>query len=129
MIDPLRYNLQLRRRHVWRRPIRPVQIFEPRAAAWSDRMALTAAIFAVAGEQFEQLLQRAIRAVLVRKARQSIAPLPTAQRAIQTDDDIRKGRQRVRHNKEQKQNMERESSPLRSESDGFQVLRSPTPSA
>lgn len=111
MVDSLGHDPQLRRRHVGRRSTRPLQILEPRPATRSDRMTRPTAVSAVSGKQLEQFHQCAICAVLVSKPRQSVSPFSTAQGAIETDDDIRKGRQRARPRKEQKQNILFMSSP------------------
>ena len=60
-------------------------------------MTLTTAVLAIAGEQIEQLLQGAVRAVRVGQTRQPVTPFPGAKRAVQTNDDIWKGRERLFH--------------------------------
>ena len=60
-------------------------------------MALPLSIGAVAGQMIQQVFETAVGSRLVRKARQTIPAGPRAERAIEADDDIRIGRQRVSH--------------------------------
>ena len=73
-------------------------------------MALSASIGAVASQVFQKIFQCAIGSIFVGKPRQTIPARPRAKRAIEADDDIRIGRQRVSHRVEQKQNIWTKSS-------------------
>lgn len=60
-------------------------------------MPLAVAVLAIARKKIEQLLQSTGSAILVREPRKPVTPFPAAHRAVQTDYDIRVGRERLRH--------------------------------